>query len=411
MSKLTNLSQQLATALTIAAAGGAGGYLKNRKRKATRQIARSKKAVRTAPLNRLRVRRQAAVKQNIGMPSVTLTRNRRTFKENNSIENRATSLQVYAPRASAMKFINAIMEPQWFRAQGLSQFDTTTGFYPIANRLEPNGAIVLPMHIWDLSAVQNYNGAITLTPNVGHFCGFTGTGADSNTFCVSLKGQDENGNLQSGSCPLYKENTSGNTVSTFPIRKAFHHYTHVKMNLYGCRKRATRFKVDMMMVKEEYADFLDAADTNVEKKKVFDYLTRPFMFTNLNSGDPQVRNDVKIIKSYEVIVAPTTLDQYDGASAVPHMQTLNFFINHNRIRRYDWKSGLPASHLQNAAYDTELSTDYQSRVDNKYRPYLVVRALCPERRTLAAVNNSVDADPISEPSYDCVIRQKFSFPT
>jgi hypothetical protein len=53
------------------------------------------------------------------------------------------------------------------------------------------------------------------------------------------------------------------------------------------------------MVKQEYGDFLEAADTNVEKRKIWDYLMRPFIYNNLNSGDPQVSSDIKILKTYE----------------------------------------------------------------------------------------------------------------
>lgn len=398
----------LTQAYVNALAGGVAAALL--KRRANRQIARPKKKSKTIGVFKRSRRNRTVRRTNIGMPSVTLTKRNKTFKENHSLENRATSLQVGAKRPSAMTYINAILEPQWFRCQGLSQYDTSTGFYPIANRLDPSGAVILPCHVWDLTACQNYNGAITNIPNVGHVMYYDTALATANAGTFSLSGQDEGGNLNVTNCPLLKENVSGNTIASFPTRKAFHHYSHIKMNLYGVRKRATRFKVDLVMVKEEYADFLDASNTNVEKKKLFDYLSRPFMYTNLNSGDPQAASDIKILKSYEVIIPPSTLDEYGGQNAVPHIQTLNWFINHNRLRRYDWKSGPVPDHGQNAAFDLELATDYQTRTDNKYRVYMLVRALCPERRILTVSNNDAPADPISEPSYDCVIRQKFSFP-
>ena len=206
------------------------------------------------------------------------------------------------------------------------------------------------------------------------------------------------------------ENTSGG-YDNLPKRKAFHHYTHIKMNLYGVRKRATRFKVDLVMLKDVQADFISAADANLEKRRLFDYLSRPFVYNNLNSGDVQSKNDIKILKSYEVIVSPNSLDQYGGENAVPHMQTLNWFINHNRVRRYDWRRGEPQDHVQDAGFDDEGESGHDLRVDPKYRVYLLVRALSPERRIIELPSNDVAPDPISEPSYDIVIRNKFSNPT
>lgn len=397
------LASALAGGVAAAAAKrarGRGGFFRNKK----------KARVGAAPIRRRNRRRFVRSGKRSGPYTVVLTKRRRQYKENHSTENRQTSLTVVARDPTPMNLIRSIMEPQWFRAQGLTQYDTTCGFYPIANRLEPSGNVILPVHVWDLTCCQNYNGAITVTPDVGHFLWFSSTAANANAWCGPLKGQDADGNTI-GSCSLLKENTTGNMTTTFPNRKAFHHWSHVKMNLYGCRKRATKFKVELILVKEEYADFIEAAETNTEKKKLFDYLSRPYMYTNLNAGDQQVKNDFKILKSYETVIAPSRTDEWGGSTPVPHIQTLNWFINHNRIRRYDWKSGDPGNHLQNAGYDTEFATNYQSRTDTRTRLYLLVRALSPERRTITDVNNNVDPDPISEPSYDCVIRQKFSVPT
>lgn len=344
--------------------------------------------------------------------SITMTKRRKTVRQNHSNENRAVSLQVGARNPTAYKLASCAMEPQWYRIQGLSQYDTTSGFYPIANRRETVGAnwLILPAHVWDLTCSINWNGTTTMFPSVGHALCYDGVTAAANATSIVLNSQNFDGTKRTGICDLLAENVSGG-LDDQPKRKCFHHWSHIKMNLYGVRKRATRFVCQLVMVKEDYADFLSAASTNVEKKKLWDYLTRPFMYNNLNSGDPQTKADIKILKTYEVIVAPTTTDEYGGQTATPHMQTVNWFINHNRIRRYDWKKDVPAPHGQDAAFDVELAAGHDVRTEPKTRVYLLIRALSPDRRDINAINNEVDPDPISEPSYDLVIRQKFSNPT
>lgn len=344
--------------------------------------------------------------------SITMTRRRKTVKQNHSVENNAVSLQVGARNPTAYKLATCAMEPQWYRVQGLSQYDTTSGFHPIANRKETvgEGWLILPAHVWDLTCSINYNGSSVIYPPVGHALCYSGVGSNADATTLQLNSQNFDGTKRIGISHLLVENASGSS-DDLPKRKAFHHWTHVKMNLYGVRKRATRFVCQLVMVKEEFADFLSGASTNVEKKKLWDYLTRPFMYNNLNSGDPQTKSDIKILKTYEVIVAPTTTDEYGGQTATPHMQTVNWFINHNRIRRYDWKKDAPPDHGQDAAFDVEVSAGHDVRTSPRSRVYLLIRALSPDRREINVINNELDADPISEPSYDIVIRQKFSNPT
>lgn len=362
-------------------------------------------------VTRKRYRKKVASNFRSGMPSVTLTKRKKTYKENHSTENRATSLQVPAKRSSPMGYINCILEPHWYRAQGLSQYDTSVGFYSICNRTDGVGNVILPCHVWDLTACQNYDGSVTQIPDVGYQLGFNSTADSADTVTFSLPGQSANGVTTPVQSRLIAENVTGSTVNTFPNRKGYHHWTHIKMNLYGVRKRSTRFKVEMIMVKDSFSDFISAASTNTEKKRLYSYLAKPFVYSNLNSGDPQTKADFKILKSYEVIVPASKLDDYGGENAVPNIQTLNWFINHNRLRRYDWQKGNPDDHAQDAGFDTEGASGISTRVDPRYRIYLLVRALSPERRSIIGGTNETPADPISEPSYDFVMRQKFSFPT
>ena len=207
------------------------------------------------------------------------------------------------------------------------------------------------------------------------------------------------------------ESASGGAAGSgqgLPLRKSFHYWTHIKLNLYGVRKRSTKWRVQLMMLNDVTADFFNAASTNLEKKKLYDWLARPLIYNNLQQGDPQTRHDVKILRTYETILGPIQTDEYGGESAVPHIQTLNWFVKHNRIRRYDWRRDTPPVVDNNAAWDEDLDAGRDTRIDPKYRVYLVITALSPELRVTTSLNDA--PDPVSEPSYDYLIRNKFGNP-
>lgn len=261
---------------------------------------------------------------------------------------------------------------------------------------------MLPVHVWDITACPNAVNNVTQYPNAGVAL-LQQTGNACAT--LTLKSQADGGGTLNHTQWDF-ENISGQDAQ--PYRKQFHYWTQIKLNLYGVRKRSTRFLVQLIQLKDVTADFFNAAATNNEKRKVYDYLAKPLMYNNLQQGDPQTKNDIKILKSYECILGPTMLDEYGGENTQPHIQTVNWFVKHNRIRRYDWRRDNPGVINSDAAWDEEAGAGHDLRIDPKYRVYLVIRALCPERRTVTDL--LVDADPISEPSYDYLIRNKFGQP-
>lgn len=355
------------------------------------------------------------VRRKTRRPTSTRTyRRRRVIRQNHAIEQRSIGLYKSARRPTAMKLAMSMMEPQWYRVQGLSQFDTTSGFIPIANRTNTAGERWLPVHFWDVTSQPNLVNSVHTFPNSGFGLNLASAAADSAVTLQTLNTQDASGGTLLGDSRWQIENISANDGTEIsPKRKCFHDYTHVKLNLYGVRNRSTRYLVELVMVTNELADFEWAAGTNIEKKKLVDYLARPFIYNNLNAGDMQSKAHIKILRTFDTTIAPITTDEVGGANAVPHMQTVNWFIRHNRTRRYDWARGPTPSTFSDAAFDQETAGPVLStRVKPNQRVYLLIRAMSPSQRNIAGATwQSTAPDPATEPSYDFMIRNKFTIPT
>lgn len=359
-------------------------------------------ARRNARLGKKKIPTSSRIRKRAAYIRTVVRRRRKTVKVQGAIEHREIGIRQRARVMPTRTLAMMALEPQWFRVQGISQFDTSTGFYCIGARRNttptPN-VQYLPVHVWDL----------TCLPQTGNFapCGFAlqQTGAGNNGV-FELNSINSTGSTVANS-QLVNENTQGSSV--LPWRKSLHDYSHIKMNLYGVRRRATKWTATVLQLTDEFGDFITAANTNTEKSKVFDYLARPLMYNNLNIGDPQTRIDFKVIKKFEVIIDPINTDQVDGALAVPKIQTVNWFIKHNRMRLYDWRRNDTPALDATAVYDTE-TTNVEIRVDPKKRLYLVLQAMSPVNNQLAGITPiSVGANADTEPSYDLVLRQKHWF--
>lgn len=347
---------------------------------------------------------------------------KRYVQENKSNENQVISLKMPGRRITAMSLARAAMSPIYFRVQGLSQYDTNAGYYPIAQRsiTSFNGmTYTSPLHFWEITSVCNIDGAQAINqPNVGWGAGWTVNNGTGTVVFNALNSQNPAG-LNVGFATLQTENVATSSIfhGSATFRNAFHCWTNIKMNLYGVRKRATRYVIQVVMFKD--ADATDPViniTNNVstscqqfEQKALdmVDYLVKPFVYNNILLGDVQARQYIKVLKSYDVTIDPIQTTEYGGETATPHMQTLNLFIRHNKNRRFDWlDTGGQSAATATANWEQNVN-GVQCRVNAKDRVYLMIRAMSPD---INIANWDTSANAIQEPSYDLVMRHKYLKP-
>jgi hypothetical protein len=351
-------------------------------------------------------RRKAKTTRN-NSNTIVLTKRRKTHVENPVMENRTVNIASYHRRPSVSRMLKGLLEPNWFRLQYLSQFDTTAGAWACANRIDGGGQHILPITVVDLFAARNIGpGGTLVDPHVMYqlFRTNTAAGAPARVGMVASQGAD--GVVRSNNSTWVAENTVDATDANAPNRRSFIEYSQIHLNLYGVRQRATKWYVELIQLKDISGDFVSASDTNIEKRKIYDSLARPLLFSNLNKGDPQTKADYRVLRRYETTIAPITTDEFNGANATPHMVTLKWFQRWNRWLDYSWqRDNVPAT-TQGAQFDQEESA-MVGRVEPRHRVYLVIRALSPSQRT---AQYDAAPDPLTEPSFDFMLRTKHSQP-
>lgn len=318
---------------------------------------------------------------------------------------------VPARRSTLSKLVYSLAEPQWFRTQSLAQSESIAGFQPLANRLVVNALspydnyVVTPCHVYDLSCIVNYNNGVITSPDVGFAMAFSSPNSIAGAEAIPLRCTLPNGTVDLVGNKWQPESNS--TANAYPAyRKAYHEYTSVKLELIGAQKQATVFNVSLIQLTEVQADFVSALSSNREKSRFLDWLTRPYMYSALNSGPAQGRPDCKILSSQTYRLNPEDIDSYGTLPG--SKRTVNMFVRHNRTRRYDWNQGYPAAHGQAPIYDVETNDNFNVRVDPKYRVYLVIRA---QDFVQSSVDDPLAApDPADTPSYNIMLRNKWLFP-
>lgn len=308
-----------------------------------------------------------------------------------------------------LELVQAGMNSTVWRAQGLTNADTNVGFYPLANRqsLDLVPLVNLPVHVWDLSIFPNVN------PEVQAGSGYywTSDAAAANLTSFSLQTQTPSG---ATSGPYYHaESAAGFAESgTAPnATKACHEWSSVKLLLYGARKRGTRFYIDLVRVKNELAHPLAGSGVNKSKKDLFRSLQSNLIYSSLQQHNGRNMADVSFVKRYQFYVPGGSADDLD---TIGKTKEVTVFYKSGRVYNMAWESSdaqeaLP--HTQADGADYTLKGGPQDHPRNAQRLLLIVRAFSPERRSVAAaVMGTEPADPLTEPSYDIVIRNKWMLP-
>jgi len=307
------------------------------------------------------------------------------------------------------RLVQVGMNNQIYRFQNITNFDTNTGAFPLANWQFTNNSTVSPFHVYDLTSLPN-----NAAQAPGKYYGWTDLTSAANVVRFPLPGQTAAGAADaSGHWQI--ENKGGvNATSTNPnASKMVHNWSDVRLLLYGARKRTTRFDIMFFRVADEFSNLHYANVSNPELKELCQYIERPAIYTPLQSlTGAHITKKIRMIKSFTHYISASQTTDVD--TSVGKTKEVRIFLRHGKVYNLDYKhwnedgtTVLP--HAQEDGIDYEQDTKQHNHPWYSSQVFMVIRAFAPERVAGKTAYPST-ADANVDPSYDIIIRNSVSTP-
>jgi hypothetical protein len=308
---------------------------------------------------------------------------------------------------SLSRVVNATTNYIIERFQKISNFDTNVGAMWVSNAAAPdNSLITLPMLLIDCGSVNQMTGAggSVVQPPVLYQPYW-----DSNANTANIKFLPEVGtNPDGNSTTIYSFQSETNQEQFIYGQQscATLNWVNLRMNLYGQRKRATKFLVTVFQVTQDEVDIHEGAPGNVDKKALFQYLERPFIFSNLQQDIQLKKTGIRIIKEFTYNVDPMTSIDLNTTTGNIHEANIFIKINKRLDYQYNKSSANILGHDQADGQDYSAYVSSDATVHTHPRPkqnvYVAIRAFAPIRTTLSGRG----AD--DSPSIDIIVRRSMT---
>lgn len=311
-----------------------------------------------------------------------------------------------------LKLMKSGMNETILRAQGITQFDTNVGYYPLANRSSTDtGEILIPCHVWDLTCFNN-----TSEVTAGHVFRWASSAGSADLLRNVLPTTNFDGTIENGGFYEVEKTSAGKeTGVAYPRTKnACHEWSSISMNLYGARKRGTTYYIDVVRVKNELGHPLAAGLANTELKQLFQQWQSKLIYSNLQQYNKTATRGVQIVKSFKFYVPGGSADDLD---TIGKIKEFKLFLKQGNVYDMSWDCSTTADDIGHNVADGQDFTDGWVPVNTPRhgsRLMLVIRAFSPERRTnTAAAWNALGgmtvapSDALTEPSYDLIVRNKW----
>lgn len=370
---------------------------------------------------------------NSGSSTVTVQKKKKKRNMTNGTEWRRSRRTTRLQKASFRKKLYGASQTLIDRYQGLTNFDTNSGYSALCYRkqyVDPSlQPCVLPIHVFDLTTWGNSNAV------VGQILGWENTtSSTSNIYRAPKYAQPADGEkpVSPGAAVVNFVTEKGEVTAVNPPSHACLDWVDLRFNLYGARKRDTYFRIQIVRFKDEFADLFQAGASNGSVKELLTELERPLIYNNLQAGQwHEVQSRMQVIRSFYYKVPAKTADDLNTATG--NIQEAKIFMKVNKACNYMWDKG-----NENFKHDTvEQGRDFETegnllndthRLRPQSRLYLLVSAFCPKLRTPDTAgwfqysdheaDMGTDVHPVGfavdidyEPSYDFLFRRKWTLPS
>lgn len=338
-----------------------------------------------------------------------LRRRKRSTVLNSSMQELTRSKRkISTKRYSLNKIVNCIADKRIERFQGITNFDTNTGYWFLGNNKEANGVVNMPLAIFNLGCLNQPTLGVFPSVMVGH--GWTSELQTAAATVSSAQGQQPDGTALSAYWQIEHNDKFSSTHDSAIID-----WVSVKLNLYGARDRTTRFTVTFFKVKDEDTDPGPAFVTpswstaDPQYQNNIQAYERPYIYSNLQiDAADKKKGNWKIIKEYNYIVDPQTSTDLNTTTGKIH--EANIFLRLNEKMTYLYPEDVSAATIPHTAADGAdyVNSNVYQMLHSNPRPleniYMMVRAFAPIRTGTGYAARTAG----NTPSMDFIVRRQMT---
>lgn len=303
---------------------------------------------------------------------------------------RITSLNKRLPLVKYMRRNEKSTEEKVvFRWNGVKSFDNH-GYYWLSNFIDGERRY-LPCYSYDLTSIVNSDGTNPILPApLSQMYSIAGNVGFDPQLGLLQDGVNTTYNLQIERAP-------GSALSVnAPHNKSLMRWASVQANFWGCKNRATRFLVQLVRFTEDDVIPHHETGANANRSALFQSIIKPFCFNPIATAGSTQRKYMKVLRSEEFILQPTSTTETDQD---PHVKTMRWYIKLNRLLDYATKGTYLSNNadlIDQADYIVNTGTQNDTKPKNKSRIFLMVYST-----NYVADETQTNADT---PSFDLSVR-------
>lgn len=322
--------------------------------------------------------------------------------QNHTEKSRISNLSRYRTKNQVQNaLVRSGLQYSVYKWNGVKDFDNN-GFYALNNYTDPTGARLLPLYMFDLTSCRNTGtggATITAAPLLQMYQNAVG-----GIYFVNRAGLQPDGSTSSNYLQL--ETSSSTAIAGYhPHARDMLSWASIKMNLWGCKNRSTKFLLQLVQIKEDDLCPSTTTETNTstaiipERTAFYQSLIKPFVYNPIATTSAIHSKKLKVLKSETFIIDSISTTEQDQD---PNVKCLKWFVRFNKICNYVESSNYllnQANTCDEADFAQNSGEQFSTTVTPRQRVYLMIRST-------NFGQDAADFDNANTPSFDLQVGLK-----
>lgn len=291
----------------------------------------------------------------------------------------------------ALKLVKATKQQTIYRYQALKDFDNN-GYFYMTHYVDGNNNTTLPLYTFDItSAINSDTSGGTIIRSKPMSSAYVDTTGD--IYFQARAGVKADGTTQSDELQI--ERATQGDLTMYPNSQDILKWVNVKLALWGCKSRSTRYKLMLVRFKDDRIIPFHEQLPSSQRNEFFQALLKPYVFNPIATTQNSFKQKMQILKTQDIQIEDTDTSSTDQD---PHVRNVNWFVRLDRICNYvETGTKLTAVNFENEAdYGVQQGAQNSCYVQPKSRVFLMIIASNYGRDT--------SVDSTTSPSFDINVR-------